>query len=60
MDLSSDSVNRWYWYFGDGGYSTLQNPTHIYKNRGKYTVYLYAYNTVGYNLAMKLQYINIT
>ena len=30
----------WLWDFGDGGTSTLQNPTHTYTNPGQYTVLL--------------------
>ena len=31
------------WYFGDGGTSTAQNPTHIYTQPGIYNVMLVAY-----------------
>ncbi len=34
------------WYFGDGFASSVQNPTHIYNNPGKYTVTLVA---IAYN-----------
>ena len=37
---SSNYANSWAWTFGDGGTSTLQNPTHIYANTGTYTVSL--------------------
>lgn len=30
------------WYFGDGGSSTVTNPTHIYANGGTYTITLIA------------------
>ena len=30
----------WYWDFGDGTTSTLQNPTHTYQSIGEYTVTL--------------------
>jgi uncharacterized protein (TIGR02145 family) len=30
----------WFWDFGDGSTSTLQNPTHLYTNTGTYTVKL--------------------
>ncbi len=33
-------VAEWYWYFGDGGTSTEQNPVHVYKHDGAYTVSL--------------------
>jgi PKD domain/Secretion system C-terminal sorting domain len=39
-DLSGSSANAWLWDFGDGGSSTLQNPTHTYSAAGNYTVCL--------------------
>jgi len=33
-----------YWEFGDGNYSTEENPKHIYKNKGEYEVKLWATN----------------
>lgn len=34
----------WYWNFGDGNNSTLQNPSHTYTNAGTYTVCLTVYS----------------
>ncbi|KAA0004469.1 MAG: PKD domain-containing protein [Thermoplasmata archaeon] len=34
------SVVAWFWDFGDGYNSTLQNPTHVYTDDGTYTVTL--------------------
>jgi len=31
------------WFFGDGDSSTLENPTHIYKDSGQYKVTLFVY-----------------
>jgi gliding motility-associated-like protein len=35
------------WNFGDGGTSTLPNPTHVYAAMGSYTVTLIAINSTG-------------
>ena len=37
-DQSTGTVTSYYWDFGDGTNSTLQNPTHIYTLPGTYTV----------------------
>ena len=42
-DLSTDSdgaIVGWSWNFGDGGTSTLQNPSHTYSRDGTYAVML--------------------
>lgn len=36
-----------YWIFGDGGTSTLHNPTYTYATAGTYTVKLVAGNSIG-------------
>jgi PKD repeat protein len=35
-DLSSSNPQSWFWNFGDGTTSTLQNPTHQYAQTGYY------------------------
>jgi PKD repeat protein len=43
FDASSapnDTVTAWSWDFGDGGTSTLQNPSHTYNGMGPYLVCL--------------------
>lgn len=37
------AVVSWEWDFGDGNTSTLQNPSHLYTDTGKYTARLYTY-----------------
>lgn len=37
----------WYWDFGDGNTSALQNPTHQYTNDGNYTATLTVTDNVG-------------
>jgi gliding motility-associated-like protein len=40
-DISTGgNIVSWYWNFGDGNYSTLQNPTHIFTLSGTYDVQL--------------------
>lgn len=39
-DTSSGQPTSWQWDFGDGGSSTLQNPTHIFATAGDRTVIL--------------------
>ena len=49
----------WQWDFGDGATSTLQNPSHIYIQRGTYTVTLTVKNAYGSSTAIKKDYITI-
>ena len=37
-DNSSADATQWFWTFGDGSTSTLQNPTHEYATSGSYTI----------------------
>ena len=45
------------WDFGDGGSSTLQNPTHAYLNIGSYSPSLTATNACGSDTEVKPGYI---
>lgn len=45
-DLSTGAVS-WNWNFGDGGTSTLQNPSHTYNTLGNYNVQLIVTNANG-------------
>lgn len=38
--VTGTSITNWYWEFGDGGTSTLQNPSHTYATAGTYEVCL--------------------
>ena len=44
---NSSSANSWFWDFGDGATSTLQNPFHVYANNGSYNVTLAISNIYG-------------
>lgn len=46
-DWSTNTPTSWYWTFGDGQTSTLQNPSHVYSSAGTYTVSLTATNVAG-------------
>jgi len=39
-DNSSGNVDQWFWIFGDGGTSTIQNPHHQYTDTGYISVTL--------------------
>jgi len=43
-DRSSGQVDGWHWDFGDGNYSTDQNPVHTYITEGSYSVILNIHN----------------
>jgi PKD repeat protein len=49
VDTSVNSPTSWFWSFGDGSSSTLQNPSHTYTAAGTYTVTLTVTNAAGSN-----------
>ena len=59
-DLSSNSPSAWAWDFGDGGVSSLQNPSHAYAAAGSYTVSLTATNADGSDGETKLGYVVVS
>lgn len=42
----STGADTYKWYFGDGDSSIEQNPTHTYRDTGRYTVTLISYNSI--------------
>jgi gliding motility-associated-like protein len=46
-DLSSTDVVSWEWLFGDGGSSTLNNPSHLFSASGIFDVALIVENSIG-------------
>ena len=46
-DTSVNVPQSWYWDFGDGSHSTLQNPVHAYSNAGTHSVNLTVTNVKG-------------
>ena len=47
QDGSTGGAVSWLWDFGDGGTSTLQNPSHTYTSYGNFTVTLIVTNAGG-------------
>jgi parallel beta-helix repeat protein len=58
-DISTGAPTAWKWSFGDGTYSTQQNPLHKYSRAGNYNVTLTVSNKAGSNLMTKHNYINV-
>ena len=58
-DKSTNSPTSWKWSFGDGTYSTLNNPAHTYSKAGKYTVSLTAKNAKGSNTKTMSGYVTV-
>ncbi|MDH2445425.1 PKD domain-containing protein [Amnibacterium sp. CER49] len=50
-DTSTGSPTSWSWDFGDGGTSTVQDPSHTYATAGTYPVTLTATNATGSSTA---------
>jgi PKD repeat protein len=60
VDNSLGSTPMTYqWDFGDGSTSTEQNPSHMYTQRGMYTVKLTVTNNYGSSTEIKKDYISI-
>ncbi len=55
----SSLITSWSWTFGDGGTSTLQNPSHVYATDGSFAVSLSVTTTVGTDTETKPAYIVI-
>ncbi|NLX75710.1 MAG: PKD domain-containing protein, partial [Synergistaceae bacterium] len=58
-NLSSGDYDSFTWDFGDGGNSSLQNPTHIYTEPGVYTVKLSVSGLGGTDVETKTGYITV-
>jgi PKD repeat protein len=59
-DYSSGNINTRSWDFGDGGSSTLENPSHTYTAAGTYTVSLTVSSAGGGDTETKVGYITVT
>jgi len=60
IDTSSNVPTTWTWSFGDGGTSTLQDPSHEYTAAGTYTVTLTSTNADGSGTKTKTGYIAVS
>lgn len=52
-DVSTNSPTKWYWDFGTGDTSAIQNPAYTYTANGSYTVCLAATNNLGTDTVCK-------
>lgn len=59
-DLSTGTINRWQWDFGDGESSTEQNPVHMYGDTGYFPVQLIVSNNGCADTLTLLKYIHIS
>jgi len=55
----STPIISWLWSFGDGATSHLQNPQHIYRAAGAYTVSLTVRTTYRFDVETKVGYIQV-
>jgi PKD repeat protein len=58
-DQSTGGATSWFWTFGDGGTSTVENPSHTYSGTGTYDVSLTVRNACGSNTTTKPAYITV-
>ncbi|NUM56576.1 MAG: PKD domain-containing protein [Candidatus Hydrogenedentes bacterium] len=58
-DPGSSPITMWEWFFGDGGASNVQNPSHTYAAAGQYTVTLTVWTPIGHDTRTKTNYITV-
>ena len=59
-DISTGTVTSWLWDFGDGGTSTLQNPSYTYATDGVFTVSMTGSSAAGTDTMVKPDYITVS
>ncbi|MBL4577219.1 MAG: PKD domain-containing protein, partial [Flavobacteriales bacterium] len=59
-DLSTNAPTSWSWDFGDGNFSTVQNPSYIYLADGTYNVQLNVTNGFGTDSIAFISYITVS
>jgi PKD repeat protein len=55
-----DAITLWYWEFGDGTNSSIQNPVHTYSAAGNYSISFEIANSVGSNTITRVDYITVS
>ncbi|MGB8219278.1 MAG: PKD domain-containing protein [Methanoregula sp.] len=58
-DISTNTPTSWNWSFGDGTFSTVNNPEKTYSSTGNFTVNLTTANAAGTNTITKNDYITV-
>jgi hypothetical protein len=56
----SGEITNWHWDFGDENFSTISNPSHMYRSAGTYTVSLAVMGPAGSDLETKVDYICVS
>ena len=59
-DSSTGPITSWHWNFGDGEGGTIQNPTHIYRTAGSYSVTLTVHGPGGMDSLLLNDLINVS
>lgn len=59
IDNSTGSPTSWFWDFGDGATSAVQNPDHVYNEDGGYIATLTVKNEVGTDTISKNCYVMV-
>ncbi|MGD0016619.1 MAG: glycosyl hydrolase family 28 protein [Verrucomicrobiia bacterium] len=59
-DTSTGMITNRSWNFGDGGFSSIANPTHTYSNAGVFTVSLTAFGPSGQSTLTRTNLITVT
>jgi gliding motility-associated-like protein len=58
-DISTGNPDQWWWEFGDGSTSILQNPSHIYQDTGLFSIRLIIFNNRCRDTSFVTDYVRI-
>ncbi|MBN1618407.1 PKD domain-containing protein [Candidatus Dojkabacteria bacterium] len=59
-DQSTNNPTSWNWSFGDGGTSSIQNPSHTFNTVGLYTISLTVSNSDGSDTEIKANLVTVS